>query len=168
MAEQEDPEVISALIAGAASAVTAGKTANTTSTTGVNRKFLANMYSQIEQNDAPVENVLLHAGDYRDIRKWTGTDFDPVTRQELLKTGYMGNLWGASFRISKKMTKGIVLACASPEFLGVISVRIDLDQMDAPLGELLQFGWVFYEYLSVAVLTTVGVARLNVSGDYSE
>ena len=167
MAEREDTEVLSALATGATAAITAGNTAAVTGTSGVTRTVLANLYSQIEQNDAPVENVIFHAANYRDIRKWTGTDFDPVTRRELLKTGYMGDLWGASLRITKKQTSGTVYACAGPEFLGVISVRIDLDQMDAPMGELLQFGWVFYEYIGIAVLTTVGVARLTVTGEYS-
>ena len=65
--------------------------------------------------------------------------------------------------ITKKMETDRILAAASPEFLGVISVRIDLDQMDSPQGELLQYGWVFYEYVGMAQLTTVGSGRWNVS-----
>jgi len=165
MAEQEDTEVFCALEAGATSSTSSNT--NQASTSGVTRAAMANTYSEIEANDAPVENVLFHAKNYRDLRKWTGTDFDPVTRRELLKTGYMGDLWGAQLRISKKQTQGRIHFCAGPEFLGVISVRIDLDQMDAPMGELLQFGWVFYEYIGIAVLTDVGVVKLTVTGEWS-
>jgi len=37
----------------------------------------------------------------------------------------------AQIRISKKMTLNRILTLADPEFLGVVSVRIDLDQMEA-------------------------------------
>jgi hypothetical protein len=170
MAEQEDVEVLAALGAGvtASAAKTASDsafpvTAQSCASTTVARTDLANLFAQIEQYDANVENLLFHAKDYKDIRGWTGTDFDPVTRRELLKTGYMGDLWGASIRISKKVTVGQMIACAAPEFLGVMSVRIDLDQMDAPMGELLQYGWVFYQYLGVAQLTDVGACTLTVT-----
>ncbi len=124
---------------------------------------LVSFTANVEQNDAPVENIIMHAQQYRNIRTLAGDTFDPVTRRELIKTGYMGDLWGAAIRITKKANTTIILAAASPEFLGVISVRIDLDQMDSPQGELLQYGWVFYEYVGMAQLTTVGSGRWNVS-----
>jgi len=170
MAEQEDVEVLTALGNGTdtSAALTASSTVypvtpQTCASTTIARTDLANLFAQIEQYDANVENLLFHAKDYKDIRGWTGTDFDPVTRRELLKTGYMGDLWGSAIRISKKQTVGRVTACAAPEFLGVISVRIDLDQMDAPLSELLQYGWVFYQYIGVAQLTSVGSCYLTVT-----
>ena len=169
MAEQEDTEVLTALGDGAdtSAAKTASDTAfpveNLTGTE-VTRANMANLFSQIEQYDANVENLIFNARDYRDIRgSWTSTDFDPVTRRELLKSGYFGDLWGSAVRISKKQTVGRVSVCAAPEFLGVISVRIDLDQMDAPLGELLQYGWVFYEYIGVAQLTDVGSSYMTIT-----
>lgn len=168
MAEQEDTEILTAL--GAGTDASAAKTASDTvypvaivDGTEVTRAKLAELFAEIEQYDANVENVLMHAKDYRDIRAWSGTDFDPVTRRELLKTGYMGDLWGSAIRITKKQTVGRVSVCAAPEFLGVISIRIDLDQLDAPLGELLQYGWVFYEYIGVAQLTDVGSSYMTIT-----
>lgn len=169
MAENEDTEVLTALYNGAVTseAKTASDTAfpitTVASSEGASRSKLAELFSYIEQYDANVENLIFHARDYRDIRAWTGTDFDPVTRRELLKTGYMGDLWGSSVRITKKQTVGRVTACAAPEFLGVISVRVDLDQMDAPVGELLQYGWCFYEYIGVAQLTDVGSTYMTIT-----
>jgi hypothetical protein len=168
MAEQEDVEVLTALGAGTdtSAALTSSDTVfpvTVVTGTEVTRTNMAQLFAELEQYDANVENVIMHAKDYRDIRAWTGTDFDPVTRRELLKTGYMGDLWGASIRITKKQTVGRVSVCAAPEFLGVMSVRIDLDQMDAPLGELLQYGWVFYEYIGVAQLTDVGSCYMTIT-----
>jgi hypothetical protein len=171
MAEREDVEifkVIKTAAAASAGKATADVPGVASVATGAFTKIgAAELFSNVEDNDTPVENVIMRAKDYRDIRSgtngWVGTEFDPVTRYELLKTGYMGDLWGAAIRISKKQTLGDVFACGSPEFLGVISVRIDLDQIDAPLGELLQFGWVFYEYIGIAQLTNVGSGLMQIT-----
>ncbi len=159
MAEQEDTEVLRLL---ETEAVATDSSVPVVTGTFTLARF-AELYANVEQNDAPVENIIMHAQQYRNIRTLAGDTFDPVTRRELIKTGYMGDLWGAAIRITKKADTAIILAAASPEFLGVISVRIDLDQMDSPQGELLQYGWVFYEYIGIAQLTTVGSGRWNVS-----
>ncbi len=73
------------------------------------------------------------------------------------------DIWSAAIRITKIQTQGEILVLADPEFLGVIPVRIDLDQMEAPNPDILQYGWVFYEYISVGVLTDVGVCKITLS-----
>jgi len=166
MAAQEDVEVLSLLNTEAGLHTVADPVTGKSVGTVTGTFTLANMaqlYANIESNDAPVENVIMHAQQYRNIRTLAGETFDPVTRRELLKTGYMGDLWGAAVRITRKAATNRILACASPEFLGVISVRIDLDQMDSPQGELLQYGWVFYEYVGMAQLTAVGSGKWTVT-----
>ncbi len=161
MAEQEDIETF-ATFSFAATRTTSAN-AEITGFSDVSRESLSLGYAEVEDNDAPVANVIMRAVDYRDIRTWDGTDFDPVTRRELVKTGYTGDLWNAAIRISKLQTEGVIFVLADPEFLGVLAVRIDLDQMEAPNPEILQYGWVFYEYVSTAVLTDVGVAQITLS-----
>jgi hypothetical protein len=166
MAEVEDTEIFAAIRAGATSGsgVSNGVSSNTIVTGSFSLDNLALLYSYVEDAaDSNVENILMRATQYRSIRTLTGTTFDPVTRRELLKTGYMGDLWNSQIRISKKMASSEILACASPEYLGVLSVRIDLSQMDAPLGELLQYGWVLYSFVNPAVLCNVGAAKYTVS-----
>ncbi len=75
----------------------------------------------------------------------------------------MGDIFNSAIRITKKAEFGRILACADPEFLGVISVRIDLDQMEAPKPERLQYGWVFFEYIGISVITDVGVCELQLA-----
>lgn len=161
MAEAEDAEVLSTL--SFAATRTSSANAEITGFPDVSREALADAFAQVEDNDAPVANVIMNAKDYRDIRTWDGTDFDPVTRRELIKTGYMGDIWSAAIRITKIQTEGRILVLADPEFLGVISVRIDLDQMEAPNPDLLEYGWVFYEYISIAALTDVGACQITLS-----
>jgi len=101
---------------------------------------------------------------YRNLRTLSDPNtFDPVTRRELIKTGYFGDLWNAQIRISKKQDASEVLFAASPEYLGVISVRIDLSQMDSPMPEQLQYGWLLYEYIGISQLTNVGSVKWTVS-----
>lgn len=163
MAEIEDEEVFKVLITGAESASSTNPVVSGSIATNVTKENLADAYAEVEDNDAPVANVVMRSLQYRAIRTLTGTDFDPVTRRELLKTGYMGDLWGARIRISKKMTKNRVLVLADPEFLGVISVRIDLDQMEAPQPQFLHYGWVFFEYIGIAQITNVGSALIKLT-----
>lgn len=161
MAEIEDTEVFTALTTGATATTSANSVVVGSIATNLTRANLADAYAQVEDNDVPVANVVMRALQYRAIRTFDGTDFDPVTRRELLKTGYMGDLWGAQLRISKKQTENEVLVLGDPEFLGVISVRIDLDQMEAPKPELLHYGWVFFEYIGIAQITDVGSALIR-------
>ena len=169
MAESEDLEIFRCLrtACGSGSGVSNGVTplADYTGTTPGTFTIndLATGFGRLEdQCDSYVENMLMRATDYRHIRSLTGTTFDPVTRRELLKTGYMGDIWNASIRISKKLTSGEIMLTASPEYLGVLSVRIDLSQMDSPVSELLQYGWVLYEFISPAVLTNSGIIQYTI------
>lgn len=159
MAEAEDTEIFKAIRTGAVSG--SGVSDGVSTPTNISGTFsltnLANAYAKLEDVcDSNVENVLLRQKEYRFIRTLSGDTFDPVTRRELLKTGYMGDLWNAQLRVSKKLTSGEILLCASPEYLGVLSIRIDLSQMDSPLPELLQYGWLLYSFIAPAQLTNVG------------
>lgn len=171
MAKTEDVQIFTVLYNGAlsGSGISDGSVTNVNVGTSAapvafTLDILAQLYANLEDNcDSNVENLLMRATDYRNIRTLAGDTFDPVTRRELLKTGYMGDLWNAQIRISKKLTKKNLLACASPEYLGVLSVRIDLSQMDSPQSELLQYGWVLYEFINPAILTNVGVNQAFLS-----
>lgn len=170
MAEAEDSEIFSCLsaAAGSGSGISDGVTPPSNVTNSFSLDNLAQAYANLEDKaDSNVENLLMRALDYRRIRGLltsNGYVFDPVTRRELLKTGYMGDLWSAQIRISKKLTSAQMLLCASPEYLGVLSIRIDLSQMDSPMPELLQYGWLLYEFIAPAVLTNVGVVKYTITG----
>lgn len=172
MAEAEDTEVFALIRAacgtgGAGGNINDGVTPPASVTGAFNFTNLATLFAGIEDYDVNVEHLLMKASSYKYIRQQLAsnpTGFDPVTRRELIKVGYMGDLWGAAIRLSKKMAANEVLAVASPEFTGVIAVRIDLSQMDAPQPELLQYGWLFYEYIAPAILTNVGCAKMTITG----
>ena len=126
----------------------------------ISRDMLSQGFANIEQWDAPVANVLMHASAYRSFRTWTNADFDPVTQRELIKTGYVGDIWNAQVRVSRKMEKRSIFCLAEQDFLGVHSVRLDLDQMDAQDPDNLLLGWVFYEYVASVVGNNLGVSMI--------
>jgi hypothetical protein len=170
MAEVEDEQIFSVLRTAAASGsgVSDGITPpGDLGSVVFNATNLASLFAPIEDYDVNVEHLLMKASTYKYFRSLLATNpgmFDPVSRRELLKTGYMGDFWQAQIRLSKKLQTNEILAVASPEFTGVVAIRIDLSQMDSPMSELLQYGWLFYEFIAPAILTNVGVARLTVSG----
>jgi len=137
-----------------------------TSSIGLDPQTAANCFANVEQYDIPVANVIVHAQQQRDLRMWAKRDFDPVTQRELIKTGYIGDFWGAQVRQSRRQTVGDVNFLGDPQYLGVISVRIDLSFMDAPDPQNLFYGWVFFEAIGVAQLIGVGSSEAQVSGNY--
>jgi len=137
-----------------------------TGASGLTPEISASCFGLVEQYDIPVANIIVHATQQQDLRLWTHKNFDPVTQRELLKTGYLGDLWGAQVRQSRFQTPGDVNFLGDPQYLGVISVRIDLSHMDAPDPQNLYYGWVFFEALGVAQLIGVGSSQATVTGQY--
>jgi hypothetical protein len=65
-----------------------------TGTVGLTPEVAAQAFAAVEQYDIPVANIIVNAQQQRDLRLWTHRNYDPVTQRELLKTGYLGDLWG--------------------------------------------------------------------------
>jgi hypothetical protein len=138
-----------------------------TSSAGLSLGSLADGFALVSQFDIPVANVVLHALQTRDIRVWTNRQFDPVTQRELIKTGYIGDIWGAQVRESRRQLSGTINVLGDPQYLGVMSVRIDLSHMDAPDPSNLFYGWVFFEAVGFAQLITVASAEIQVTGKFT-
>lgn len=170
MAKLEDDKVFAAFKNGNLSGndlVNAGQiNAVTTSSTGLTPEALGEGFAKVEQFDIPVANVIVNAAQQRDLRLWTNRNYDPITQRELLKTGYVGDVWGAQVRQSRRQTAGEVNLLGDPQYLGVISVRIDLSHMDAPDPQNLFYGFVFFEAIGVAQLITAASSQVNVTGSY--
>jgi hypothetical protein len=75
---------------------------------------LIDAFGNIEQNDLRVANVFMNAKDFADLRKWDRDTLDPITQGELLKTGYMANIYGAKIIVSRIVPAGTVYVCAEP------------------------------------------------------
>jgi len=165
MAKQEDTDLVAVLHTAATG--TAAVNATIDSYTTLSRDPLAEAYAEVEDHEAPVMNVLVPTKNYKDMRLYTRDDLDPETQRELIKTGLMGNLWGSDVRRvpSYILQTNRVLVAADSEFLGVWSVRVDLDSADANgfnQGDL-EYGWLYYEYVVPTILQNSGVCEIDLS-----
>jgi hypothetical protein len=169
MAEQEDKEVFRMLRNAATDPASLIPTVAAGAT--MSKSKLAKLFANVEasiQHETSVENLLMHPQDYQDFRAgfdsgWRGEEWDPVTRQEILKSGFFGTLWGANVQLSRLQTPGEVLAIASPKHVGVLSIRIDLNQFDSPDGEFLEYGWTLFEFLAMGVMTNVAAGLMTIN-----
>ena len=120
---------------------------------------LADAYGRVERFDISVAYVFMNPRDYTDLRKWTDATLDRETERQLLKTGVMGYVWGATVLQSRKVTIGTVYVLGDAEFLGVIPERIPLTVMSADRPDLRQIGFSVFENLGFLLHNVSGVAR---------
>lgn len=146
--------------------LTAGATANTlinVATADFSMETMAQAFAGIEQNDLRVDKVFINPKN-APVFRTAGRDYlDFETQRELIKTGYLGVLWGAEVHQSNQVPQGTVLLVTEPEYVGVIPVRIDLTILPADRIEQLQLGFVVFEHLGTAVHNPLGVKGIAIS-----
>lgn len=162
MAKEEDRKVFSAIKYAATNATNHNTVV--TSNAGLTRGTLTDLFLEIEKWNAPVANILMAPAQFRDIRNWSRHELDPVTQYELLRTGYVGDIWNSRIRTSFLVEEGNVYAVAEPQYCGVISVRVDLSVWEAPDPQNVEYGWLLFEYLGIAIVVAQGVAAATITG----
>ena len=125
----------------------------------VSSAVLADAFAQIEAHDLRVARVFMNAKDYADIRKFGREIFDPETQATLLKTGLMGNLWGAQVIISRLVPAGFIYVTAEPEFFGRIPVRTELTVLSADNPRARTIGFSVFENLGIGATNPHGLVR---------
>ena len=165
MAKEEDRRIFAAIeFAG----TTAANHNNViTSNAGLTRSTLSDIFLEVEKWNAPVANVIMNPAQYRDIRNWGRNELDYVTQYELLRTGYVGDIWNSRIRTSYLVSPGKVYGIAEPQYSGVLSVRIDLNVWDAPHQQNIEYGWLFFEYVGICIVIAQGAVVGNITGKVS-
>jgi hypothetical protein len=130
---------------------------------GLTKELLNAATAEIFAHDLVPEAIILNPRDYADLRLWGRDEMDPETQREVLETGRMGRIWEQEIFISKICPRGTGYVRAADSYLGVMPILIDLDVMDAPDFRGLNYGFLFYEYISVAILNAWGVARMEIN-----
>ena len=120
-------------------------------------------FGNIEQSDLRVANIFMNAKDFADLRKWDRDTLDPITQGELLKTGYMANIYGAKIIVSRIVPVGTVYVCAQPQFFGRIAVRTQLTVLSAddPVGR--KIGFSVFENIGIACHNPLGIQRIIIN-----
>lgn len=110
---------------------------------------MADMFARIETHGLRVDKIFMNAINFPVIRK-AGRDYvDFETQKELLRTGYLGNLWGASIYMSPQVPTNTIFFVTEPEYFGVIPVRIDLTVIPADDPANRAFGWSVFENIGI-------------------
>jgi len=170
MAEKEDIDTLNAFLAATPTAGSASGAAYNdlvTAYSTLSRDCLSAAYVQVINRNAPVGNIVVNSINYGNFLTWTDADFGREKQQELIKTGLMGDLWGAAVRQipTRILPQNRAFVSAVPEHLGVFTIQIEISSKDAAgygLG-LLEEGLVFFEYVVPTVLITGGVCRILLS-----
>lgn len=159
---EEDTQFLALALATAA----ANQTNNpyVTSTTGLNKDFLNELATTIQDHDLPCYAFLMDMKSYSHIRSWQRNDVDPVTQREIMQTGLMANIWGIDIIVSRLVPDNTVYAFSEPRFTGVFPVRTDLILMpdDEPKRALIAY--VGYEEIGMLFVNANSVAKGTFTG----
>lgn len=157
----EDTRVFATMDATAADP--ANPNIDITATGTLTASTLIDAFGNIQQNDLRVANIFMNAKDFSDLRKWDRDTLDPITQGELLKTGYMANIYGAKIIVSRIVPKGTIYVCAQPQFFGRIAVRTELTVLSAddPVGR--KIGFSVFENIGIACHNPLAIQRIIVT-----
>jgi len=124
---------------------------------------LADAFGLVQRHDIRVANIFMNARDYTDLLKWDRDTLDPITQQELLKSGLMARVWGANIITSRIVPAGTVYVCGEPEFFGRIPVRTELTVVSADRPWDRVVGFSMFENLGVGMIGGSGLSTLRIT-----
>lgn len=128
-----------------------------------NMSYLADQYAVIEGHGLRVDKIFLNGSSYAMFRK-AGRDYvDFETQRELLRTGYLGLVWGAEIYMSPEVQSDKVFLVTEPEYFGVMPVRIDLTVLPADDPAARKFGWSVFEAIGIGIHNTKGLHQITLT-----
>jgi hypothetical protein len=99
----------------------------------------------IEEHGLRASRIFMNGLDYADIRKFDHDMIDPETMQFLLRTGYIGKIYGAQLIRSRVIAPGTVYVCGEREYFGRFPVRTELTVVNADRPDLIMVGYSIFE-----------------------
>ena len=139
-----------------------GPTAQTTAGP-LDRDYLAKGFTEIEKNRLVVQSVLMSPYGTQGIRRLDFQSLDQIGMQEVRETGYLGELWGASFFVSDQVTAGKAYILAAPKQLAWFAIRKDVDVIPADDPDNVRLGFVGYWRGGMTVHNAFGACPVNFS-----
>jgi HK97 family phage major capsid protein len=124
---------------------------------------IADAFASIERHDLRVARIFMNATDYADIRKFGDNILDRETQRDLLKTGLMGEIYGAQIIVSRLVPAGTVHICGEPEMFGRIPVRTELTVLSADDPIQRQIGFSVFENLGIGAYNPYAHVRLTIT-----
>jgi len=119
---------------------------------------------EVEQwGDVRCAMIFMNPANMKIVRKIGKDYFDPITSNEVLRTGWMGSLFGAQIHTSGTIAKDEIYFTAEPEFFGVLAVGIDLTILSADEPSKRQIGFSVFEQIGFLVSNRNGIAGLKIT-----
>lgn len=120
-------------------------------------------FAGVEKWGLRVDKIFMNPEQFKVFRN-AGRDYvDFETQRELLRTGFMGQCYGASIYMSMQVPRGTMFFVAEPEYLGVMPVRIDLTVIPADVPGDRMFGWSIFENIGMTVHNSYGIQQIVIS-----
>lgn len=69
----------------------------------LSKELINKMMVGFERNDRQLTDLYVSPEDAADIREWTETDIDPVTRREIFQAAGMGRIWNVQLHVIKHL-----------------------------------------------------------------
>jgi hypothetical protein len=120
-------------------------------------------FAEVEKWGLRVDKIFMNPREFKVFRN-AGRDYmDFETQRELLRTGFMGMVYGASVYMSMEVPRGTIFFVTEPEYLGVMPVRIDLTVIPADIPGDRMFGWSIFENIGLTIFNSYGIQQVVVS-----
>ena len=128
-----------------------------------NMTTLVDAFAGVEKWGLRVDKIFMNPQEFKVFRN-AGRDYvDFETQRELLRTGFMGQVYGAGIYTSMQVPRGSLFIVSEPEYLGVMPIRIDLTVIPADVPGDRMFGWSLFCNEGMAVHNTYGIQQIIVS-----
>jgi len=124
---------------------------------------LADAYALVEAHDLRVDKIAMNPKRFKVFRTMGRDYMDAEIQASILKTGFMGMLWGAEIYMSREIPEDTILVCGEPEYFGVMPIRIDLTVIPADLPRERQYGWSIFECIGATMHNDLAVAAVKIS-----
>jgi hypothetical protein len=128
-----------------------------------NMSTIVDAFAGVEKWGLRVDKVFMNPQAFKVFRN-AGRDYvDFETQRELLRTGFMGQVYGAGIYMSMQVPRGTIFIVSEPEYLGVMPIRIDLTVIPADVPGDRMFGWSLFCNEGMAVHNSYGIQQIIVS-----
>jgi len=124
---------------------------------------IVDAFAGVEQHGLRVDKIFMNPFEYKIFRNAGREYVDFETQRELLRTGFMGTVYGAAIYQSVEVPQGTFWCVTEPEYLGVMPVRIDLTVIPADDPGNRAFGWSIFENVGIGLHNELGLQQIDVT-----
>lgn len=131
----------------------------------ITRVALSEAWGVIASRQLIPANVVMHPSVYKDILKWGSQDLDQVTLNVTTETGQIGQIFGMQLLVSPKAKKDAVYVTTTPNKLGRIPVRKEMEVKVFDYVPKACFIVLAWEQIGFGIHNTYGIAKLCLTED---